>query len=850
MPLSAGDRLGPYEILSAIGKGGMGEVYKAHDSRLNRDVAIKVSTGEFSERFELEARAVAALNHPNICTLHDVGPNYLVMELVEGTPLKGPLSAEKAVEYAGQILDALDAAHRKGITHRDLKPDNIMVTKQGIKLLDFGLAKQSSGPLKETDATLVAGLTGEGQIVGTLQYMAPELLQGGTADARCDIFAFGCVLYEMLSGKRAFEGASAASLIAAIMDREPAPLVIAPPLDRIVRKCLAKDPDDRLQTARDLKYNLALAMERQPAYTRKSKRWQWATATAILVIGAFGAGWALSRFRQIPTAQQAVRFQLNPPEGGQFSATQGLAISPDGRTLAFIAIAPGKAGLWVRPLDGTAARLLPGTEGVFSIFWSPDSQTIAYSTVAKLWRVDIAGGAPTAICDLPASGGGAWTTEGVIVFKPQTQNYLFRVPASGGTPAALTTLDTSRGEITHDPPQLLPGGRILFHITASKPEDSGNYVISLANPRERVRVGFATTSATYGDGHLFWIRGSTLVAQRFDADRLQLSGEPEPIVDPVGGGYKVSGGVLLYYGQTAGLSRFTWADRTGKPQSQFGPIAMHGVVRISPDGRHVVASRLSADYDLWMANVERDSWSRFTYIEGGVGFPVWSPDSRYLIFNAGSGPPNIFRKDASGAGAEERVTSSPNSQRPTDWSRDGRWILYHELAPDTNRDLWVLPVTPDGKFETGKSRPYLRTRFSEYGGRFSPELNPRWVAYQSDESGRDEIYVQAFPEPRGKWQISTGGGRYPEWSPDGRELYFLSVDAKLMAAGVKLGANAVEPSMPRELFPLPVNQSTFPYAVAPGGNRFLVRTAVDQGSQRLEVIVNWQTLLRKARESK
>src|SRR6266849_1077757 len=404
MPLSAGDKLGPYEILSQIGEGGMGEVWKARDSRLDRNVALKVSKAEFTERFAREARTVAALNHPHICTLHDVGPNYLVMEYVEGTPLKGPLPLERAVEYAGQILDALDAAHQKGITHRDLKPANILVTKPGIKLLDFGLAKQAVR-LGEDDAT--KALTDQGQIVGTLQYMSPEQLQGKEADPRSDLFACGCVLYEMLSGKRAFDGASSASVIAAILEREPAPLARNPsdatrPLDRLVKRVLAKDPDQRFQTARDLKAALSWVLDQPPVIERQPSRRMWIGIAAAMVLSALAGGFTIARLRPPPPEQGVLRVQIDPPEGGQFIfglANGGNALSPDGRTAALVATAKGRTGLWLRPLEGTAVRLIPGTEGAAYPFWSPDSKSIAFFAPGKLERVDLAGGTPLVICD-------------------------------------------------------------------------------------------------------------------------------------------------------------------------------------------------------------------------------------------------------------------------------------------------------------------------------------------------------------------------------------------------------------------------------------------------------------------
>ena len=504
-------------------------------------------------------------------------------------------------------------------------------------------------------------------------------------------------------------------------------------------------------------------------------------------------------------------------------------------------------------MDATTARLLAGTATGYNPIWSPDSRSIAYSASGKLWRVDVGGGAPIAICAAPQLSGGDWAPDGSIVFGTFSSG-LRRVPVSGGTPEPLTTPDAGRGETAHRGPQLLPGGRILF-LVDGKPEQAGIYAASLANVRDAVRLVSTDSSGVYAAGHLLWLRGSTLVAQRFDPQRLKLSGEPRPVADPVGtdvSGRMVasaSSGGLLVHGRWS-EAQLTWLDRAGKAVSTLGQPGVYFSFRISPDGRRVVVSRRSGSGgDLWMVDVERDALSRFTFLPGITLFPVWSPDGRQVIFSAGS-PFNLYRKEASGAGTEQRVTESANTQYPTDWSRDGRLVLYYEIATDTQRDLWVLPVTPDGKPEAGaKARLYLRTRFHEWGGRFSPELRPglgpRWVVYTSDESGRDEVYVQGFPEPRGKFQISTGGGQYPEWSPDGRELYYVSTDGKLMAAALKLGADSVAPSTPRELFALPAGAGNVsPYAVAPDGKRFLVQAPAG-GSQPLEVVVNWPALLKK-----
>jgi Tol biopolymer transport system component/predicted Ser/Thr protein kinase len=861
MPLTAGERLGPYEVLALIGAGGMGEVWKARDTRLDRVVAIKVSQEKFSDRFEREARAVAALNHPHICTLHDVGPNYLVMEYVEGAPLKGPLPLEKAVEYAGQILDALDAAHQKGIIHRDLKPANILVTKQGIKLLDFGLAKHAA-PLKDVDVT--RALTDHGQIVGTLQYMSPEQLQGEEADARSDLFAFGCVLYEMLSGKRAFDGSSGASVIAAILEREPAPLANAPgdtsrPLDRLIKRVLAKDPDQRFQTARDLKAALSWVLDQPPATTSKPIRRMWTgIAAATLVIGALVGGFTVSRLRQAPLDQGVLRLQIDPPEGGQFSfgvAVGGNALSPDGRTVAFVATANGVTALWVRPLDGTTARLIRGTDGAAYPFWSPDSKSIAFFAPGKLERVDLAGGTPLVICDANRGYGGAWTSDGQIIFGALGFG-LRRVLASGGTPSPLTTLDALRSEGGHNWPQALPKGRFLFWVLSEKPENTGIYVASLTKPNERVHLLTTDAKALYVSGddgrdYLVWQRAGTLVAQEFDTAALQLTGEVRILADRVAmsGAGLMNAAVsskLLLYSDASPVSQFTWFDRAGKRLGIVGDSGEYQTFRLSPDGRRLLAARARpGGRDLWLLDADRGVASLFTSTPGIKNYSAWSSDGRTIIFASGS-PFNLFREAAVGGGDEQRLIKSARYQFPTDWSRDGRFVLYTELGTGTGYDLWILPVTPEGKVAPdAKATPYLRTQFNERLGRFSPESEPRWVAYGSDESGRPEIYVDAFPEPRNKVQISTGGGDFPEWSPVGGELFYLSPGLKLMQVSLKRGTDSIEPSSPRELFALPIiNDGYSPYEVALDGQRFLVR-ATPQAGQPLTLIVNWPALMKK-----
>jgi Tol biopolymer transport system component len=784
------------------------------------------------------------------------------MEYVEGAPLKGPLPLEKAIEYAGQILDALDAAHQKGIIHRDLKPANILVTKQGIKLLDFGLAKQAV-PLKEMDPT--RALTEQGQIVGTLRYMSPEQLEGKEADARSDLFAFGCVLYEMLSGKRAFDGSSAASVVAGILEREPAPLAKDPGdaawlFGRLLRRVLAKDPDQRYQTARDLKAALFWVMDQPSPVTAKASRRMWIGIAAALVLSAIGGGLTVARLRKPPAEQDVLRLQIVPPEGGQFTfglSIGGNALSPDGRTAAFVATADGKTGLWLRPLDGTVARLIPGTEGASYPFWSPSGRSLAFFAASKLLRVDVAGGTPLAICEAGRPYGGAWTGDDQIIFGSLGFG-LLRVSASGGTPSPFTTLDASRGEAAHLWPQELPKDRFLFFVLGDKPENTGMYAASLAKPNHRVRVLTTDAKALYASvdddrDYLVWQRAGTLVAQEFDTGALQLTGEVHIIADRVemsGAGLinAAVSGKLLLYSDARTMSQFTWFDRAGKRLGVVGEPGEYVYVRLSPDGRRVVFARARPGArDFWLVDATRGVPSRFTSTPGLKGYPVWSPDGRTIVFASGS-PFNIFRKPAAGGGDEQRLIQSSCFQFPTDWSRDGRFVLYTEIAAGTASDLWILPVTADGKVAPDtKPRPYVRTQFRERAGRFSPEPEPHWVAYVSDESGRDEVYVDAFPEARDKVRISSGGGDSPEWSPDGRGLFYLAPDSKLMEVSLKRRTDSIEPSSTRELFALPISNDGFtPYEVAPGGQKFLVRaTPEKQAGRPLTVIVNWPALMKK-----
>jgi Tol biopolymer transport system component/predicted Ser/Thr protein kinase len=870
MSLASGTRLGPYEILAPIGAGGMGEVYRARDTLLKREVALKVLPDSFASdrermaRFQREAEVLAALNHPNIGAIYGVEERALVMELVEGETLKGPLPVETALDYARQIADALEAAHEKGIIHRDLKPANIKVTPQGVvKVLDFGLAKAAGEPASnaENSPTLTISPTRAGLILGTAAYMSPEQARGKVVDKRADIWAFGVVLYEMLTGRALFAGETVSDTLAGVLKSDPdwtvLPCETPTSVRRLLRRCLERDRKRRLHDIADARIEIQEAFaEPEPPAPSATKQYRLVLiAAAGLLLGA-GGMWQLSRLRSPLVDNHIIRFQIQPPEGGRFVLSGafggGLAVSPDGQTAAFIANVGGGLGIWVRPLDATQARLLPGTAGATAPFWSPDSRSIAYVSDGKLRAFDLVHGTLANICDIPGSfTGGAWSDDGQIVFGiRESFSGLLRVAASGGTPSEFTKLDRARGEITHSWPQMLPGGRFLYSALAIDSENETVYAASLREPERRVLLLPAVrrlSGASYvrgddGQDYVFWIRGTTLVGQRLDTDKLRLTGGSFSVADPavwVSARHNV-----LVYAPSPPARQFQWLDRAGRQIGVLGEPGDYVFCRISPDGRRVATVR-AGQADIWLLETARGVASRLT--SRGIHIsPLWSPDGRTILFGSGS-PLNLFRISTEGSGGEERVLKSADRQVPSDWSKDGRLILYFETAadsPDTGMDLWTLEVTPEGKPQPGaKPRPYIRAPFNQTVGRFSPDM--KWVAYQSDESGRPEVYVQSFPETHDKVRISTAGGRNPEWGPDGRELFYVSLDGKLMAVTVKLGLRSVEPSLPRELFALPNGLTGLgPFEVAADGQRFLVQVTTDK-IEPLIAIVNWPALLKK-----
>ncbi len=893
MPLSSGTRLGPYEILALLGAGGMGEVYRARDTRLERTVAIKVlpahlaASPERRQRFEREARAVSSLNHPHICALYDIGQqdgvDFLVMEYLEGETLahrleKGPLPPEQVLRYGIETADALDKAHRQGITHRDLKPSNIMLTKSGAKVLDFGLAKAvaprtaASGTSGST--TLSSPLTMEGTILGTCQYMAPEQLEGKEADARSDIFAFGAVLYEMATGRKAFEGKTQASLIAAIMERDPAPLStlqpLAPPaLNRLIKTCLGKDPDERWQTAHDLMLELKWIAEGgsqaglpAPVIARRKSREKLAWAlSAVLLLAALLATAAYLRLALRPA--RIFRTYVLPPEKSAFvvlGANAGPAVvSPDGRRLAFVARGPGgKSVLWVRPLDALTAQPLAGTENASVPFWSPDSRWLGFFADSKLRKIGASGGPPQALCDAPNGRGGSWSQEGTVVFSPNFDDPLYRVPAAGGVATPVAKLDQSRQENSHRWPYFLPDGRhFLYWARSGSVEYNGTYVGSLDGQEPKLVLRGNSDAVYAPPGYLLFVRDRSLMAQPFDARSMLASGDAFPVAEQVrvnAGAYKAlfsvsQNGVLAYHGAagTAAGSQLRWFDRTGKEGATVGEPAVYLYQQLSPNGQKLAAAIADStgNYDIWVYDLSRGVKTRLTFAVSIESSPIWSPDGMRIAFASNrKGQFDIYQKAANGIGEEEALLETSAEERPMSWSSDGRYIAYirKEMQGKTKWDVWVLPL-----FGDRKPFPLLQSEFDELHPAFSPD--GRWLAYTSNESGTNEVYVRPFPGGGGKWQVSTRGGSQPRWRRDGKELFYLAADNKLMAVEIKEKGASLEIGNVQPLFQArPVSVLTFGavYDASADGRRFLINSATEQeSSEPITLVINWTAALHR-----
>jgi serine/threonine protein kinase len=850
MSLVVGDKLGPYEIQALIGKGGMGEVYRARDPRVGRDVAIKVASVQFTERFDREVRAVAALNHPNICTLYDVGPNYLVMEYVEGEAPKGPLPLEDALRIARQIGAALECAHERGIVHRDLKPANIKVKPdETVKVLDFGLAKVTSASSAETpenSPTLSMAATQMGVVLGTAGYMAPEQARGKAVDKRADIWAFGVVLHELLTGQRLFQGEDLTETLASVVKEKPDLSQAPAGVRRLLQSCLEKDPKNRLRDIGDA-WRL---LEDQPAPASVPAR---SRASAILPWGAaavLATGLAFFAYRYLTQEPpRMVRFSVQPPPNARFLPTPP-SVSPDGRKIAVGVVSEGKTEIWIRDLDSLAARPLPGTEAPAWPAWSPDSRSVAFWSDGKLKRIDIGGGPAVAIADTNTWNGGSWSRNDVIVFA--RQDGLYRLAAGGGTATPVTALDKASSEIFHGAPAFMPDGRHFLYGAVSLDREKtlvyAGDIESKEPAKNRRRVPANLGKPVYAGGYLLFTRENTLMAQPFDPKRLEATGVAVPVAEKVAdfsglGMFDASQDVLAYIsGPSAADVQLTWYDRAGKLTGRMSQPGLVEWVSISPDGSTAAFTRNEdvTRFDIWLHDLARDTDSRFTFGTSS-GFPVWSPDGQRVAYTSiRAGTANTYVKAIGGASKEEALDTSARNKRVDDWSKDGRYILegYYD-DPKTKADLWALPMSGDRK-----PVPYLNSEFTERYGRFSPD--GQWVAYMSDENGRDEIFVQQFPTPGGKKQISTHGGAYPTWSRDGNELFFIAPDGKMMGVAVK-GGDRFTAGTPKPLFDahlVTFGQET-QFNVSKDG-RFLIPSQAEPGAALpMTVVLNWRLGLKK-----
>jgi eukaryotic-like serine/threonine-protein kinase len=869
MPLAAGDRLGPYEVVALIGAGGMGEVYKGRDTRLDRSVAIKILKPGARERFEREARAISALNHANICGLYDIGTqgvsDFLVMEYMEGETLeqrlrKGPVPMEQAVAYGIEIASALSAAHRACIVHRDLKPANVMLVRAGVKLLDFGLAKPGITGIGDTTATI--GITGEHVLIGTLHYMAPEQLEGKDADHRSDIFAFGLVLYEMLTGQQAFTGHNAASLIAAILTARVPSLVPKQPatpreLDHVIQRCLAKDRADRWQSAQDIVWELQwirerLGQQRAEESLPGRQPWsKWRVATACLAVLLVAA--AVSFFGLRRSEPQRVLSIVAP---GDYSILES-AISPDATRIAVAASDEnGKRQLGIRPIDSAQIRFIPGTEGASDPFWSPDGQFIGFFARRTLKRISADADAATArvLADAPNARGGAWSRENVIVFAPNIEDGLYQVAATGGEVTRFTSLERTASENSHRWPQFLPDGRtVLFLARGSRPEKQGVYAATLAGDARKLILP-TPYAAVYvkgkGKGSLLFADANVLMSRGFDVRRLQFTGDPKPVTNMIGifdnrPHVSAAGdGTVVYQTRERPSGMLAWHDRSGNPVGAPLRNMSEPYLRVSRDERYAITHRVdprTGSGDIWMLDLQRGTETRLTFHPAYEWVPVWSPDATHIAFGSNrNGPMDLYVKAVSGAEEERLVLGSENRKFPVDWSADGRMLVFQQESSGKQFGLYAV--------EPGRqSRPIMivDSEFDEIQGRVSPD--GRWLAYVSNETGAYEVYVRRFTaagsSSAAAVRVSVDGGRHPQWRGDGGELYYLSPAYQVVSVPVKAGTGEVNVGRPTVLFSLGWRSrgaagDLLRYAVSRDGKRFFFgRSPNDAAAFPLTILI-------------
>jgi Tol biopolymer transport system component/predicted Ser/Thr protein kinase len=856
MPLSPGSKLGVYEILAPIGAGGMGEVYRARDTKLKRDVALKVLPEAFERdpdrmtRFQREAELLAALNHPNIAQIYGVEDCALVMELVEGQTLKGPFPLDTALGYAQQIADALEAAHEKNIVHRDLKPANIIVTPQGVvKVLDFGLAKTAEGPAAnpQNSPTLTMRETKLGVILGTAGYMAPEQARGNPVDKRADIWAYGVVLFEMLTGQRLFEGETVSDTLAQVLTKEPDWDRVPLKVRRLLRRCLEKDPKARLRDIGDAR----LLVEDANAVARdKASVLPWAVAGVLAAVAAI---FIWNPWRGRPTAAEPVQLQFLPP--ANVSTSVAHALSPDGRKLAFPAVGTdGITRLWIRDLNSGDIRALPGVQlrgDPPPAFWSPDSRSIAFDAEEGLQKVDLSGGPPQNLFNGFAISG-SWNQDGVIIFGSVSDG-IMRIPAFGGAAKSVTRIVPGRTFRQHIYPWFLPDGRRFLYLqTSSNADEQGIYLGSLDTPPEKQNSKRLVATAlraifvppTSGvPGQLLFERDGKLMAQSFDTARLELAGEPKEVAEHVGsyvtfGFFSASTNGRLVYRATGPGFQLTWFDRKGNVLGTVAEPGLYSNVALAPDATRAVAARGDLrERSLWLIDFARDATTRFTLTPYPHDYPVWSPDGKRLIFASTYSPTggHLFQKIL-GEAQEETLSDSANMLLPTSWSYDGRWLLYTLASQTTRNDVWVMPLTGGEK-----PKRLVGTEFDESEARFAPDGH--WITYTSNESGQNEIYIQAFPNGENRQIVSKGGGSGSHWRADGKELYYLAPDGSMMAVDVTYG-RSLELAAPRSLFQ--TTRGSTGWDVAPNGQRFLLAAPAQQSAQTpFTVVLNWQAGLKK-----
>ncbi|MBI2678273.1 MAG: serine/threonine-protein kinase [Candidatus Koribacter versatilis] len=890
MPITIGTKLGPYEILAAIGAGGMGEVYRAKDTRLDRVVAIKVlpehvsSDPELKARFEREARALSAFQHPHICTLYDVGHqdgvDFLVMEFIEGESLgarleRGPLPTEQLLRIAIDVADALDKAHRQGVVHRDLKPGNIMLTKAGAKLLDFGLAKERSSGLAANAMTAMVTqtktepLTARGTIVGTFQYMAPEQVEGAEADQRSDIFAFGAILYEMATGKRAFDGKTQASVIAAILASEPKPITTLDPtapaaLDHVIRTCLAKDPDERFQSAHDMLLQLrfianesasstsrAQAMAAPKKRLSKDARLAWGVA-ALLLVAAAVAGFSWWQLASVP--KPVTRAVILPPEKLQLDVTGDFAgpavISPDGTQVAFVGHTEGLKSLWVRPLNALAAHRLDGTEGAAWPFWSADSKQLGFFAEGKLRRIPAAGGPATVLADATNARGGTWSKDNVIVFAPEFRSGLVKVGASGGAVTPVVALDEPKHTTLRWPVFLPDGKHVLYLATNHSGGDAqanGVYWTSL-DGKDAHLVAPSDSGALFANGKLLFHAGTVLMAQSFDPGSGKLTGEPATLLDGLqydSGTWRMvasvseTGALVYHLGGFAAMGQeLAWFDRTGKEVGRRLPRDSYRDPAVSPDGKRIAVSLGDPLRTIWILDVEKGMRSRLTFDPIIHIDAMWSPDGKYVAYTNGVPPTSSLHwKRADGSAPDEALVEEKDaSLGQVVFSPDGKYAVYIRNTGPTGNAIYATAL--DGERKAHAVVSAASPQSLVYYPRVSPD--GKWLAYMSNEGGRTQVYVTSFPSGAGKWQISVNGGVVPLWRHDGKELYFWGDDGSIYAAPVATVGTQFNPGQPQPLFRVGASITVGrPYDVTPDGQRFLIPIVPTETSAPVQLLLNW-----------